>query len=169
MDQQYLSKNKKFITVEEFNNLKLINRGMIPSDSIETLHPNKKEDKKDDLSVIDTYEAITEAIKEVFINKNQEYGSIFLKFNRPLMRNEIKRKWERYETLFRDNDNTTEMVGSPDIIVPTMVDLANYAIMTILNEIYRSKNINGYGELYNILNDIVDAKDKIKIGGNGDE
>ena len=94
---------------------------------------NEKFDKYGNITKL--YEEISMTLEEVFISKNNQYENSFMKFGRIPMRNEVMRKVARYASLFKEEEDLIQVVGNKSIIIPTMVDLANYAIMIILNEL----------------------------------
>lgn len=91
--------------------------------------------KQNETQEEDLFQMVMNSFFKIFKVKNKQYGNAFMRANRIFMFNEIKRKYERFVSLFEEDRNSLVMNGDPKIIIPTMFDLGIYCIMVILNEL----------------------------------
>jgi len=120
------------------------------------------------MNVNEIHGKISHAVHQLFEIKNDQYGNAFMKYGRIGLFIDTLRKYERYKNCFDiDDDSIFLDHESKDNIIPSLTDLANYAIMGIVVEIKRM--IEGKSEeeaqkiVDNIISHIISGSDKIAI------
>lgn len=97
------------------------------------------------------YEMIVDSICELFVVKNKQYGNAFMKYGKVGHFIDMLRKWERFQALYDVNGDKIEFKGDSSLVIPTLSDIANYAIMGIIIEIVSK----GYADSDCVLKDIM--------------
>lgn len=120
------------------------------------------------MKVNEIYGKVSHAIYQLFEIKNHQYGNAFMKYGRIGLFIDTLRKYERYKNCFEvDDDSISLDHESKENIIPSLTDLANYAIMGIVIEIKRMTEGKNEEEAQKIIDDItahiVSGSDKIAI------
>jgi hypothetical protein len=93
------------------------------------------------MNKIEHHQAICKELTDLYSKKNQDYGDSFhlsyLEEGMAMPRIRLGDKFNRFKTLTRSSNQLVENESVRD----TLIDLANYAIMTIM-EMERSHNDN---------------------------
>ena len=86
-----------------------------------------------EITDVDRFGAITRRMHEIFIKKNHDYGNSFEQSlnEEGLAASRIRMgdKWNRYKTLSKNDSN---IQVKDESLRDTLIDLANYAIMTVM-------------------------------------
>lgn len=77
-----------------------------------------------------TWDKMMIAIRKLYKKKNAQYGDAYKVFGRVSLFQDMKRKWYRLQNFFKEEENSIsfDMKNLP-LLIPTLVDLANYSIM----------------------------------------
>ena len=83
----------------------------------------------------DLFGKILDDMKKVFNIKNKDYGNSFLSSDLSASFYDIRRKWKRIEQLFKEGrvHQVTEFDADLSSVEQNLIDLANYAVLSILN------------------------------------
>ena len=80
---------------------------------------------------VDQHNAICKELNDLYARKNHDYGDSFhisyLKWGLPMAAIRLGDKYQRFETLIREEQQVQD-----ESIRDTLIDLANYAIMTVM-------------------------------------
>lgn len=84
------------------------------------------------IETIDKHIAICEELTSLYQKKNRDYGDSFrksyLEWGLPMVAIRLADKYNRFASLIRNNDQQVK----DESIRDTLIDIANYAIMTIM-------------------------------------
>ena len=67
-------------------------------------------------------------MEEIFIKKNKDYGDHFTSYTKESAYLDLLRKWKRIETVFKNGKVSVDS----ETIQDTLIDLANYSILTAI-------------------------------------
>lgn len=116
--------------IPDMDRLKSCVREMVEGETVEGLCSAASTEMTD----IDRFEAITKRMHNIFVKKNHDYGNSFEQSlnEEGLAASRIRMgdKWNRYKTLSRKDPSNIQV--KDESLRDTLIDLANYAIMTVM-------------------------------------
>lgn len=97
------------------------------------MNKNAKPDHED---LVRVYSHLANGLQSVFDKKNRQYGNSFMDYGRVSLYLDMKRKWLRYKSCFKESDDSVSTdFDKVSQITPSLIDLANYSMLAILREL----------------------------------
>ena len=80
------------------------------------------------------FKKIQKEMYDLFVKKNRDYGDGFVKQKLSGAFFDMKRKWTRLKTIFKEGEisNLEEVNVGEETVIDTLIDLANYCVLTCI-------------------------------------
>ena len=98
----------------------------------DNIMPDKKE--KQAKCVKQIFAKVMSMMQNTFSKKNEDYGCAFMERGRASVLIDMTRKFLRLQAQIEEKENSISYVGNEKTLLPTLIDIANYAMIAAIRE-----------------------------------